>query len=161
MSEIWCLLINHRKKPNLGRIFSVNVPANTSVAELKEKIQEKVPRKLHHIDANSLVVLVWRCEVPTAAFGGADKQSCEEQVDRAFSDGKVDALDEVQKMEELRLSDAVALFVQLPAGYDAGECFISSFKYLRVSFHFDSILLFYLHRTTYREAISYALSTFT
>ncbi len=86
MSEVWCLLINNRKKPNLGCLFSVNMPANPSVTDLKKMVMGEVPHKLEDIDANDFVV--WRCEVPATTFSGADEQSCEEHVEKAFSDGK-------------------------------------------------------------------------
>ncbi|OCB85752.1 hypothetical protein A7U60_g7103 [Sanghuangporus baumii] len=48
--RVWCLLIDHEKKAAFGDVFSVKVPHDAYVDDLKTKIKEVRPVALGHVN---------------------------------------------------------------------------------------------------------------
>jgi hypothetical protein len=57
-SKIWCLLINHNKKP-VGNPFSVQLSSEDDIDDLKQKVEKKMSNLL--ADTGVDRITVWRC----------------------------------------------------------------------------------------------------
>ncbi len=89
----------------------MDVSPDTTVAEFKTMVKEKMPRKLDRIADRYLKV--WRCTVPAIDFDDTDEQKLEEQVSKVFSDKKAHQLRGAQKME----ATEDLLLVQVPGAF--------------------------------------------
>ena len=58
MSKIWCFLVDHKKRPLLGKPFSVLHSSVRNIGELKQEIKKTNDIVLADIDADCLKV--WR-----------------------------------------------------------------------------------------------------
>ncbi|KAL5478279.1 hypothetical protein ACEPAI_2463 [Sanghuangporus weigelae] len=111
--KIWCLLIDHEKKAAFGDAFSINVPHDASVDDLKKKIKEEQPDVLGHVAPRALAV--WRCMNPTllAEVNRAQLQKGLNNVD--FTDEtKAERLGVGQEIRSLRLFRGEILLIEVP-----------------------------------------------
>jgi hypothetical protein len=109
-AEVWCLLVNHEKKP-IGRPFPIRISPQTTVAHLKEKVMERNPTPAKEISPSELAV--WRCKDRTTAFDDDDR--LEAQVIMAFSD--VEELHTRQKVAVLSIAESETLLLQMPSAF--------------------------------------------
>ncbi|KAL5527000.1 hypothetical protein ACEPAF_8729 [Sanghuangporus sanghuang] len=111
--RVWCLLIDHEKKAAFGDVFSVKVPHDAYVDDLKTKIKEVRPVALGHV--NRVMLTVWRCMNPKllAEVNRAQMEKNLSNVDLT-DETKTEELGPGQEITSLGLSDGEVLLIQVP-----------------------------------------------
>ena len=117
---VWCLLIDHAKKV-IGNVFSVNIPSNSSVDQLKKKIKEDSSNTLANVDAACLTV--WKCrdeEVKTKK--SEDLVDCVGSFDFSEESNDVEEVDPEDSVGELNLASKETLLVEFPGASHVDSC---------------------------------------
>ncbi|KAL5478489.1 hypothetical protein ACEPAI_2673 [Sanghuangporus weigelae] len=100
--RVWCLLINHEKKPAFGDVFSVTVGLDACIEDLTEKVKEELPNTHRHVDAAMLTV--WKCTDSEIDFGDMDSDNFNDRLNKVFNpdEKKAKKLNSTQGVEQFR-----------------------------------------------------------
>ena len=112
--RLWCILVNHGLDQIIGSLFPVDMPSESAIADLKERVKKKKDPELAHIAPDRLVV--WKCpglndsEEDTglvAHIRGLDFSKAEE----------AQRLHVTRRVSSLNMLQGEILLVQMPGTY--------------------------------------------
>ncbi|KAL5482842.1 hypothetical protein ACEPAI_9437 [Sanghuangporus weigelae] len=105
--KVWCLLIDHEKKAAFGIAFSVIVGLDACIEDLTEKVKEKRPDVLEHV--NAAMLTVWRCMDSEIDFADIDPDKFNDRLNEVFSPDEQKVMKLKPKQELRQLTDKTLL----------------------------------------------------
>ncbi|KAL5527001.1 hypothetical protein ACEPAF_8730 [Sanghuangporus sanghuang] len=109
--RVWCLLIDHEKKAVFGDVFSIKVPHDAYVDDLKMKIKELRPDVLEHVVPGRLTV--WRCTDSGIDFADIDSDKFNDRLNEVFSPNE-QKVKKLKPKQELRQLTEKTLLIEVP-----------------------------------------------
>lgn len=107
-SQLFCILLNSDGAME-GHPFAISFSKEDRVTNLRDKVKDKVPNRLRHVEAHCLKV--WICIDSTFDYNDKDTAALEGRIREAFTNNKCYKLSATDMLADVK-EDTV--FVKMP-----------------------------------------------